>query len=563
MKKIYQRNGNFTTVGDVVTHNTSTEILQEELREYSIDFKDIKEIILPYKGKISLISDYDVDGVCSSLIMDLLFVYLGKDFEVYVPRRMSDGYGLSEGILDKVTGDLIVTIDNGIAAIPAIKKAKEMGKTVIIIDHHLPYKENGMTIYPDADCILDLEADCGTGDFKHYCGAGLAYKLLCDIVSNKIIREQALLYAAIATISDMVPLRFDNRKIVKEGLELFHKSKDIPGPLKYLLYKSYLYEVTEKDIGFRIGPVINAPGRLYDNGGQYVYETMKCTHKSDYVSRIELLLRVNEERKQKTKEAVENAEQIIKENHMEDDNPLIVYLLGIPEGIVGLVAGKLNEKYQAVTIILSDSVTPGILKGSGRTYGSANLKEVLDHSSEYLLKYGGHSAAAGVSLSAKNLDRFRKKMQTLFHGKEDIPLTYDIVVKDNELLSKHLQDLKVYGPFGVGNPEPVFLIERFEMMPGYKGFYEMFGPDQEHVKMFGPNEEAIGFFIGNEFRKAGFPTCVYIYGTLSEKVTQYGRKLQIEVRDFKPIPVVKNITSLAEELKLMAENRKWGCRTKF
>lgn len=178
----YKKRENFYTVKEVVEHNTSKDILKEEKRDYQFDFGGIPDMIRDHSGKISIISDYDVDGVCCSLILDMILVFLQKDFEVYVPRRETDGYGLSEKILDKVSGTLIITVDNGIVAFDAVKKAKEQGRSVIILDHHLPARDaDGKIIYPEADHIIDLEADAGNADSDHYCGAGVAYKLLCEI----------------------------------------------------------------------------------------------------------------------------------------------------------------------------------------------------------------------------------------------------------------------------------------------------------------------------------------------------------------------------------------------
>lgn len=132
----YRKRENFYTVKEVVEHNTSKDILKEEDRNYQFDFGGIPDMIRDHSGKISIISDYDVDGVCCSLILDMILVFLQKDFEVYVPRRETDGYGLSEKILDKVSGTLIITVDNGIVAFDAVKKAKEQGRSVIILDHH-------------------------------------------------------------------------------------------------------------------------------------------------------------------------------------------------------------------------------------------------------------------------------------------------------------------------------------------------------------------------------------------------------------------------------------------
>lgn len=552
---VYRRRKNFQTVRDVVVDNTSRDILMEERRSYRIDFREIANEIRNFHGKISVITDYDVDGVMSACLADLLLTYLKKDFEVYVPHRMSDGYGLSEKIIDKLSGNLIITIDNGIAAIDAVKKAKDLHKSVIIIDHHLPAVIDKKEVYPDADYIMDLQANHGTADFTMYCAAGLTYKLLCSMINDKRIRDEALSYAAIATIADMVPLRGDNRKIVKEGLRLLSKREGLSDAMEYLLYKCYLNEVTEKDIGFCIAPIINAAGRLYDNGGQYCYQSIM--KKDDFVRNIEVLIKINEHRKIITKDIIKCFHEKIEKEKLQDANSFVFYMKDIPEGIVGLVAGNLAETYCCPAIVMTDAKEKGFYKGSGRTYGKINIKNELDQCSESIYKYGGHAAAVGLTVEAKEFRNLYEKLQKNLGVKAEPVKYYDIEVERQDEIPCLVEELKRYAPYGVGNPEPVFYIKEYDLYPTKKGFYSTFGKDGTHVRFFGKNGiVAVGFSVALKYEQIGMPKCFSIIGTLSEKKNQYQSMTQIEIMEVFPCQQKDKKTELSRQLEFLAKKRR-------
>lgn len=557
----YKKRENFYTVKEVVEHNTSKDILKEEKRDYQFDFGGIPDMIRDHSGKISIISDYDVDGVCCSLILDMILVFLQKDFEVYVPRRETDGYGLSEKILDKVSGTLIITVDNGIVAFDAVKKAKEQGRSVIILDHHLPARDtDGEIIYPEADHIIDLEADAGVADSDHYCGAGVAYKLLCEMIPDETIQNHALAYAAIATIADVMPLRKDNRKIVKNGLEVLNHMDLLPPALKELLYKNYANNVTESDIGFKIAPTINAMGRLYNDGGQVCYQILKM--QSNLTPWIEHMIAVNKQRQLITKEKTKIAKEIIDEmDHI--PSCIVLYLEGIPEGVVGLIAGKLTEEYGVPSIVLTDTANSDLIKGSGRNdLDNMNLKKVLDDCSDLLVKYGGHEAAAGLSLKKTNLKVFQKAMEKAVEPYVNDHVTekyYDLEIEDLEDLPYYYKELRKYAPYGNGNPEPIFYIPNYSILPTPAGFYETFGAEEEHIRFSGYNGKVVGFYFTDKYKEEGEPKKIDMIGTIGEKVFYFHHKkqtfLQIQMDDFWKSKNVIPKTHLAMKIKNMAENR--------
>ena len=549
-----KRKGKFKTIREVVSANTSPDLRMEEIRTYDIDFEGIISKIAGYDGKISVISDYDVDGVMSSLVLDLLLRTLHKNFEIYVPRRMSDGYGISEGILSKITGNLIITVDNGIAAIKPIQKAKEQQKEVIVLDHHLPMMKDGVAIYPPADEIMDLKAEKGNADFHDYCGAGIAYRLLCQMIESQEIQNQALCYAAIATIADMVPLRGDNRKIVKEGLKNLSNRIGVGEPLKYLLYKKYLTKVKEKDIAFTIAPILNAAGRLYNNGGQFVYEVLK--KQDNYQKDVEELIEINEARKAVTKEFVQKAKEKISNLSLENCNPLILYLENTPEGILGLLAGALAKEYGCPAFVVTDAKKEGILKGSARTYGEIDLKrEIMDPCSELLETYGGHKEAGGLSFFKENLNALCKKAESLSLERTEISNTYDLVISKQEDIPKYCEELEKYAPYGIGNPEPVFYMEHYDLIPRQNGCYDFFGKNKEHVQFFGKDNCAIGFFMAEKYRSLQFPTTISVVGNLVKKETAYAPSYQFELEDFSSAQRESKKTTFSMQLQQLAERR--------
>ena len=221
------------------------------------------------KVPISIMGDYDVDGITASAILYYLIRFLGKQTPfIRLPRRMSEGYGLSVDAFDDFHQGLLITVDNGISATEEIAYAKDLGFSVLVIDHHLPGK-----FLPEADVIVDPHIHPDKNGFEHYCGAGLSLKLaelmLRDNPAASSLMDKLKVLATLGTIADVMPLVSDNRRIVMEGLRLWQSgSKAIPYGLTALVEAAEVYGRTETDIAFKIAPILNAPGRLLDNGAE-------------------------------------------------------------------------------------------------------------------------------------------------------------------------------------------------------------------------------------------------------------------------------------------------------
>lgn len=541
-------------LGKIVEENTGltlSEFLSPEKDPYLVNLDNVVKFIQEeiQKGtKISIIGDYDCDGITSSSILSLAFKEAsGMEPHIRIPRRFSEGYGLSMKIIDEINEGLIVTVDNGISAIEQIKTAKKKGLKVVVIDHHLPVRdsETDEIVLPEADVILDPHAIPGSA-FSEYCGAGLAYRVAKLLVSDSPLLTPMLALASIGTVADVMPLIGDNRNIVIDGLKAVNSRKVTTG-LNALLDALGLEYVTEDDYGFKLGPVMNAAGRLHDNGPIKVVETLITNFDVNSFSnterlfqldsRVHDLLENNEDRKEIVLESMKKAEKILETETLK--KPIVLYDPDFSEGIIGIIAGHLAEEYCVPVLVFTDSKTPGILKGSGRTYGTVHLKKMLDSVSQYLVGYGGHAGAAGMSVKSENLSSLKEELNKLLKDtdlgvdKDHIYYDLEIDIKD---IGKYLQELKKYAPFGEGNPSILFKIDGFECTPVNGKFTKAMGKHEEHVKFFGKNISAIGFGLNQRYIDEGEPKRLDFIGNLSYNFYKGRFYEQIEAVDYKESP---------------------------
>ena len=404
MKKEWKSN-NYNNVRQIVeahTHMSAEEFLYPQKDPYLHGLKEAVQFVklkLRHKVPVHIVGDYDVDGEMSTAILELaLETFGGYPVHVRLPRRFSEGYGLSMKIIDEISDGLIITVDNGIAALEQVKAAKAKGLSVVVIDHHLPVRnpDTEEIILPEADYVIDPKAIEGSM-FSEYCGAGLAYRFAKALLTEEHpIMNNLLVFASIATVTDMVPLIGDNRTIVKEGLKHINQ-RDVTFGLQILLDRLKLNHVTEEDYGFLIGPVMNASGRMLDDGPIDVVNMVtsladpanpEFIRKTMYLQDLaDELVERNEKRKEAVEKDLIEAENIIRKKTLMNNNPLIVYSSNFWEGTIGILAGKLAEKYQVPCLVFTKSSAKGIAKGSGRTYGNIHLKYLLDKASDLLVGY--------------------------------------------------------------------------------------------------------------------------------------------------------------------------------
>lgn len=499
-----------------------------------------------YHTPISVMGDYDADGVTSSAILYYLLSEFGVTPRVRLPHRMSEGYGLSENAIEEFEVGLLITVDNGIAAHDAIQTAKKKGFQVIILDHHLPTES-----LPEADIIVDPHVHPNKNGFTEYCGAGLAYKLAQYMLKDSPILEDLCALAAIGTVGDAMVLHGDNRYIVKEGLKHLANGKGFWG-LPAIIESAEVYSINESDIGFRIAPMLNAAGRMLDDGAHLAFQTLTSPNKKIAKDLAEQLKKLNEQRKLATTVATEEVEGIIAADALYCEIPLVIYAEGLHEGLVGIITGKIAEKYKVPTFILTDSEDENILKGSGRSYGGVNLKEdILDKlPSGLLYKGGGHAEAAGISVKRENLEEFFEAMRNTMADielNEVDALEYDLEIAPGNVKSI-LREVSRFAPYGVGCPAPTFLVKGITLSPRAGKIAKYMGKNAEHLKLHGPQFSALCFGRAEDYRNMGCPGVVDVIGTISENVFRYAAETQIEAKDFRIATPANHSSTLLDAL---------------
>lgn len=556
--KIQKRNPECKTIEDVVLKNvgmTKEEFLYP-LANYRIDGISKAVALLETAGNrnepITIVGDYDADGICATSILTLTFKEKGWQFTARLPKRFSEGYGLSESIIDEIDNGLLITVDNGIAASEAINKAKAKGLTVIVTDHHLPDADCNI---PVADVVIDPKAIIGTADFNGYCGAGIAFKIAVKILGeNHCLIPKLRSLAAIATIADVMPLIHENRFIVKQGLAGMlteeGKTSGLAAILAECKQEKYF---SAKNVAFKLAPMINAPGRMKDDGAEISLDIL--TYEGDYriaSSKASFLFDMNEERKLEKSAGMKLLHKNIEDNGLSNSCPLVVYEPNLPEGLVGIFAGQLAEEYKVPSFVLTNGEDDGIAKGSGRTFGDINIKELLDRHQDMIVKYGGHSEAAGISVPMCMIDDFRNALENdlkeHYVATNDDTIYYDLKI-DAKQIGLALDNLDIFEPFGQGNPEVVFYIENFVITE------TKYLQEKENVRFRSGNGNAICFGMGKEYEQMGEPKVVNLIGTLSRNCFMSSISNQVEVMKIIKPDMIRTMTPMAAQLAKMAQER--------
>ena len=416
--------------------------------------------------KIRIIGDYDVDGIISVFILYTALKKCGANVDYEIPDRIKDGYGINENIVKVAYDegvDTIITCDNGISAIDQIQYAKDLGLTVIVTDHHdVPFiEEDGVRTFlsSQADAIINPKQIECEYKFKSICGAGVAFKLIEalyeEIGMDKEECYKLIEFVAIATVCDVVDLIDENRIFVKNGLEMLNNSKNIGINALKKACGLEDKEITAYHLGFVIGPCLNASGRL--DSAKKGLELLLMEDNEEAKNLAQEIVDLNDARKNMTKEGVDRAINIIDSTDINNDKILVVYIPDIHESLAGIVAGRVKEKYNKPTIILTKS-EEGV-KGSARSIEEYNMFEGLLACKELLDKFGGHPMAAGLSLQEDKVDELRKALNNKCELTDE-DLTRKIMIDSSlplEYLNLHLiEELNVLEPFGKGNSKPVF-----------------------------------------------------------------------------------------------------------
>lgn len=554
------RKGAYNTVKELVQANTgmSANDLAYDARSYYYPgIKEAAELFMDHikhGSKILVWCDYDTDGVDCKFIMSYTLARPMKirNIEILCPGRYSDGYGIKPSIVEQFAGtDLLVLCDNGIAAIEAVDLAREMGMDVIILDHHDPRVIEGQVVMPNANVIVDPHLTGGyimdgagnqIGEFRDLCGAGITWyfthevRSMCDWMSDKqkwYLDQIAYIGATFGTIGDVVDLKDDNRRIVKQGLTNLNKGMGTSG-IRQLMYKLYLNNVSSMDIGFLISPIINASGRLEDTGANRI-AALLCTDANDedakkaLYAEVDRAIEVNKKRKAMTKESVERVVENYEANGGND--PFIVcYDEYTVSGIVGLVASELVNRYHRPALVFAPSgKDDGVIKGSGRSIEGIEIKGLLDQIQQYLTTYGGHPMACGASLLIDNLDAFGDAVNAITPVLDTSDaIMYDLECTYTEAATK-LAEQEQFEPYGAGNPQPVYRINGVELCePGYMG------GDSQHLKFQTKDADILWFDGRKAYEDLGSPKMVDMLVTMSYHEFKDQVTVQMQVIDMKP-----------------------------
>lgn len=419
------------------------------------------------KNNIVIYGDYDVDGVTSTVILYKALLRCNAKVSYYVPHRENEGYGInSERIksLKEEGAEVIITCDNGISAIEQISLAKQLGLKVVITDHHeVSFVEdeegNREYILPSADAVINpKQKDC-TYPFKLLCGAGIALKFSTALYKKMNIDisnlNELIEIAGIGTICDVVDLIDENRIIAKNALNSLKSTKNIgiDALMEVLGIKDR--KLNAGTIGFQIGPCINATGRL--ETAALSVDLLLCKDKEKAKDLATKLCELNKKRQSMTTKNVEEIIEQIETTNFKDDKVIVIYKEDVHESIAGIVAGKIKEKYNVPTIVITSGKE--MPKGSGRSIDGYNLFEELLKCKDLIEKFGGHPMAAGLSIKKENIELLRNELNKNCRLNDDdiMPkLRIDKRIPVNKLSEKFIYDLEKLEPFGKGNETPVF-----------------------------------------------------------------------------------------------------------
>lgn len=531
----WKQSGNYSTVEDfLLQHGLEPH---ELINPHLIDPSEIENLtkaadIIVRQGiwserPIYIVGDYDVDGITATAILVKLLKFFLADPIPIIPKRFTDGYGISEALIQGIEDSLIITVDNGISAAVPIAEAKRHGNLVVVLDHHLPVGE-----LPEADVLVDPHIHPENNGFVPFCGAGLAYMLARYIAKSASEAELAelgnvqnlfgdiTLLAAIGTIADVMPMVGSNRWIIKHGLAIANGKKKVSisaGLAEVIKLADFPFD--EDSVKFKIAPILNAPGRLYNAGSTSTLKALLCEDQIQSVQYAEAMKSINEDRKRLVSDHLQHIMPDVQSGGAEQSKIKLIMAEDLPEGLTGIVASKVADQTKCPAFVLTRVKSePGLLKGSGRSYGNADLSGLIPYVKDMLVSGGGHAGAAGISVMEDKLEALRAAMEAymedLGYAPPEEAETYDIVIHENDV-KKTLEDVMRYAPYGEGVPKPIFMLSGMECIDKFGcGWYRLMGADKSHLKLFGSSVDAIAFHMANEYQAEGCPACVDLIGSV-------------------------------------------------
>ena len=492
------------------------------------------------KERIMVYGDYDVDGCTAVALVFRFLQQFYSNIEYYIPSRYEEGYGISQKGLEHAQEagvKLIIVLDCGIKAIDEIRQAKEMGIDFIICDHHVPDE-----VMPDAVAILNPKREDDPYPFKHLCGCGVGFKFMQAFAKNNGIPFSRLIplldFCAVSIAADIVPVTDENRILAFHGMRQLNQNPSVG--LKAIIDICGLSgrDISMSDIVFKIGPRINASGRM-ESGKESVdllrerdfpHALRKARHINEY----------NEQRKDIDKQMTEEANQIVaKLENQKHQSSIVLYDENWKKGVIGIVASRLTEIYFRPTVVLTRDEE--FATGSARSVAGFDVYSAVKSCRDLLVNFGGHTYAAGLTLRWKDVREFRTRFQQYVEEhiqpeQKEAVLRVDAIIDFKDIFAKRLySDLKKFAPFGPGNEKPRFCT---------KGVYDfgtskVVGRDQEHIKLELVDSKSSHVMNGIAFGQSAAARYIKskhsfdIVYTLEDNIFKHG-SVQLQIEDICP-----------------------------
>lgn len=496
---------------------------------------------LGHKEKILVYGDYDVDGTTAvALVYKFLRPY-SSTIDFYIPDRYDEGYGISHKGIDYAYESgvsLIISLDCGIKAVEKIEYARTKGIDFIICDHHMPD-----AVLPDAVAVLDAKRIDSVYPYEHLSGCGVGFKFMQAFAKSNNFPctdlDKLLDLAAVSIASDIVPITGENRILAYYGLKQLNSNPSLG--LKGIIDICGLSgkEITISDIVFKIGPRINASGRMMN--GKEAVELLLAKDSEVAREKSENINQYNEDRRELDKKITDEANAIIDTfTNMEDRKAIVVFNPDWHKGVIGIVASRLTEKYYRPAVVLTQST--GLVTGSARSITGFDIYKAIESCRDLLENFGGHTYAAGLSLKAENLEAFTRRFEELA-ANEIVPeqmtpqIDVDAILDFREINTKFLADLKKMSPFGPDNQKPVFCTRNVRDY----GTSKLVGKELEHIKLelIDGNSNnpvhaiAFGMHEHNVHIKNMHPFSICY--TVEENTYNGNTSIQLMVKDIKPV----------------------------
>ncbi len=420
---------------------------------------------LENKEKIIVFGDYDVDGITSITVLKSFFKDLGIEVGQYIPNRLNEGYGLNKDAIKKIESEgynLMITVDCGITGIEEVAYAKELGIETIITDHHEP----GQSL-PDAVAVVDCKRKDNRYPFRELAGVGVAFKL-CQAISQKLNldEKQYLKYldiVALGTISDIVPLKDENRVITKLGLMLLKQTKNC-GLVSLLNIAGYK-KIDSTAISFGVAPRINACGRM--GCANEALDLLLSTNMRDASEKARNIAKYNSDRQKYERIIYDDAIKQIEKGNLENESSIVLGGDNWHHGVVGIVASKITDLYYKPCLLVCFENGDNIGRGSGRSIPGFDLHEALTECNDILDGFGGHSMAVGLSIKKENLPKLKEKFEEISkkaHIEEISPIIkIDSIINIDNINKEIVESLELLEPIGEGNKMPIFAFKNLKI----------------------------------------------------------------------------------------------------